>query len=145
MAIRREVFDAIGPMDEGYFLYFEEVDFCLRARKAGWSCWFVPSARVMHLEGASTGILQGRRRRASYWYASRRRYFVKASGLGGLFAADVMWAVGRLSLVLRRLLGLGGKNGRQDDPTWLAFDLLVGDIKALVNGELLRIRRIANG
>jgi hypothetical protein len=70
---------------------------------------------------------------------------VKASGLGGLFAADVMWAMGRLSLVLRRLLGLGGMDGHQDDPTWLAFDLLVGDLKALVNGELLRIPRIANG
>src|SRR5581483_2647948 len=34
--IRPEVFDAIGLMDEAYFMYFEEVDFCLRARRAGW-------------------------------------------------------------------------------------------------------------
>src|SRR5262249_25421828 len=42
MMIRRAVFRDIGLLDDGYFLYFEEVDFCLRARRAGWSCWYVP-------------------------------------------------------------------------------------------------------
>ena len=31
-------------MDEGFFMYFEEVDFCHRARRAGWPCWYVPGA-----------------------------------------------------------------------------------------------------
>jgi len=39
LLVRREVFDAIGLFDEGYFLYFEEVDFCRRAAAAGWPCW----------------------------------------------------------------------------------------------------------
>ena len=51
MIVRREVFDAVGLLDEHYFMYFEEVDFCLRARKAGWTCWYVPEARVVHLVG----------------------------------------------------------------------------------------------
>ena len=99
MAIRREVLDAIGPFDEGFFLYYEEVDFCRRARRAGWSCWLVADARVMHLEGAATGIKDGGRRLPPYWFASRRRFFVKAYGIGGLVLADLLWALGRTSLV----------------------------------------------
>ena len=142
MAVRREVLDAVGPMDEGFFLYFEEVEFCLRARQAGWHCWFVPAARVLHFEGAATGIRIARRRRPAYWYTSRRRFFVKAYGVAGLLRADALWALGRFSLVARRALGMGGRQGRDDEPTWLARDLLVGDIKALVSGELRRIPRL---
>ncbi|HEX9507690.1 MAG TPA: glycosyltransferase family 2 protein, partial [Myxococcales bacterium] len=42
MMIRRRVFDSIGFLDEGYFLYFEEVDFARRAAQAGWECWVEP-------------------------------------------------------------------------------------------------------
>ena len=41
--IRREVVEQIGPMDEGFFMYFEDVDYCLRARSAGWQIAYVPS------------------------------------------------------------------------------------------------------
>lgn len=139
MAIRREVLDAVGPLDEGFFLYFEEVDYCVRARRHGWSCWFVPDARVMHLEGASTGIRLARRRRPAYWYASRRRFFVKCYGIAGLLAADLLWAMGRLSLVLRRSLKLGGRASLDHEPERLASDLLAGDFKAWAKGELRRI------
>lgn len=74
MMIRRKVFDDIGLLDEIYFLYFEEVDFFFRAKKAGWQTWYVPDSKVMHIEGASTGI-KFRKRRPSYWYESRRRVF----------------------------------------------------------------------
>ena len=55
LLIRGAVFEAIGLLDENYFLYFEEVDFCLRARRAGWTCWYVPQAQVLHLAGQSSG------------------------------------------------------------------------------------------
>lgn len=130
LIIRREVFEQIGLMDEGYFLYFEEVDFCTRARNAGWQVWFVPESRIVHLEGASTGIRDTRRRRAAYWYDSRRRYFIKHFGIAGLALADALWALGRSSFALRRMLRLGSGGGQQD-PKWFAFDLLWGDFQSL--------------
>jgi len=141
MAIRREVLDAIGPFDEGFFLYYEEVDFCRRARLAGWSCWLVADARVMHLEGAATGIKAARRRLPPYWFASRRRFFVKAYGIGGLVLADLLWAFGRSSLVVRRVLGLGGRGNQLHEPSRMASDLLLGDARAALGGELARIAR----
>lgn len=53
MAIRRSVFDKIGLLDHKYFIWFEEVDFCLRARKAGITIQYVPSLEIVHLGGAS--------------------------------------------------------------------------------------------
>jgi N-acetylglucosaminyl-diphospho-decaprenol L-rhamnosyltransferase len=129
LIIRREVVEEIGLLDEGYFLYFEEVDFCIRARKAGWKTWFVPESRVVHLEGASTGIRNIVRRRPQYWYDSRRRYFVKHFGMLGLILADALWAAGRTSLVLRRMLRLGS-GGNLQDPKWFALDLLWGDLRS---------------
>ena len=140
MAIRREVLQGVGLLDEGYFLYFEEVDFCLRARRAGWSCWSVPNARIMHIEGAATGIRTAGKRRPAYWYASRRRFFVKAYGVSGLVIADILWAAGRSSLVVRRTLGLGGRAGAYSEPAQLSWDLLWGDLRSLLRGELTPLR-----
>lgn len=131
--VRREVFEKIGLMDEEFFLYFEEVDFCTRARRDGWHVWFVRESCIVHLEGAATGIRHMARRRPRYWYDSRRRYFIKHFGISGLIFADMLWAAGRLSLAIRSLFGLG-KGGRVDGPKWFAFDLLWGDMRFLLGG-----------
>jgi GT2 family glycosyltransferase len=138
LIVRRSLLEQLGPMDEGFFLYFEEVDYCCRARNAGWSVWFVPESRVVHLEGAATGIRTARKRRPRYWYDSRRRFFVKHHGVAGLLAADALWAIGRLSFLARRFLHLGGKDGQ--DPKWFMFDLLWGDLRAVLTGEASAVR-----
>ncbi len=53
MMIRREVFDKIGLMDENFWLWFEEVDFCKRAKDAGWKILYTPEAKIIHLYGQS--------------------------------------------------------------------------------------------
>ena len=83
MIVRPAVFEQIGLMDEKYFMYFEEVDFCRRAKDADWRCWYVPSSHVVHLVGAVSQISDSRKhrqRRPAYWFESRRRYFVKNHG-----------------------------------------------------------------
>lgn len=83
LLLRREMLDQLGLMDEGYFLYFEETDYLLRAQRAGWQCWHVPDSRVVHLVGQSSGVTVRNRapqRMPGYWYESRRRYFVHHYG-----------------------------------------------------------------
>jgi GT2 family glycosyltransferase len=107
MIIRREVFDTVGLMDEKYFLYYEEVDFCLQASRAGWPCWYVPQSRIMHIGGQSTGFTDRERRpkrTPSYWFESRSRYFRKNFGLWGLIVADLAYGVGFTFWRLRRFL-----------------------------------------
>jgi GT2 family glycosyltransferase len=135
MIIRKRVFDDTGPLDEGFFLYFEEVDFCRRAKTSGWDCWFIPESRVVHLEGASTGIRNASRRRPSYWYDSRRRFFLKHHGVLGLVIADILWTFGRITYLIRRSIGIGGKQPTAVDPKWLMMDLLGGDARALLRGN----------
>ena len=55
MLIRRTAFDALKGFDPSYFMYFEEVDLCSRARRAGWDIWYVPTADAVHAGRASTG------------------------------------------------------------------------------------------
>lgn len=97
MMIRREVFESIGLLDEDYFMYFEEVDFCLRAKQSGWSCWYVPQSHVVHFVGQSSGVTDSKRppkRLPTYWFDSRRRYFLKNHGWLYTALADAAWLVG---------------------------------------------------
>jgi GT2 family glycosyltransferase len=55
MLVRREAVDAVGNLDESFFLFSEETDWCYRFRAAGWSVLFFPGAEVVHVGGASHG------------------------------------------------------------------------------------------
>jgi GT2 family glycosyltransferase len=109
MMIRPAVLDAIGGLDENYFLYFEETDFCYRARKAGFATWYVPESRVMHVGGASTSISgpnAGTQQRPPYWFHSRRRYFAMTFGVSHAAAIDAV-AVLAYALGFLKRLALG--------------------------------------
>lgn len=127
MIVRREVFEKVGLMDEAYFMYCEEMDFCLQANKAGWSCWYVPESRVVHLVGQSSGVTDTkavRKRMPQYWFDSRRRYFIKNYGF--LYAAltDVCWASGFAAWRLRRVV-----QGKPDsDPPNYLQDFLLNSV-----------------
>jgi GT2 family glycosyltransferase len=110
MMIRHSLFHKIGLMDEGYFLYFEEVDFCLRAARRGAACWYVPESRVMHIAGQSSELTKRDvrpPRTPAYWYASRRRYFLKHYGFPGALLADLAFGVGYAVWQVRRVLTRG--------------------------------------
>jgi len=107
MLIRPAVFAAIGGFDENYFLYFEETDFCNRARKAGFPTWYVPESCVMHVGGQSTAVTSpdaGSRRRPPYWFASRRRYFAVTFGVWQAMLIDVVALLASTLGFLKRLL-----------------------------------------
>lgn len=123
MIIRREVIEQVGLMDEGYFMYYEEMDFCLQAFRSNWECWYVPESRVIHLVGQSSGVTNKNskaRRRPRYVFDSRRRYFLKNYSSFHLIAADCLWLVGFSVWRLRRLL----QRKPDEDPPYLLWDFL---------------------
>jgi N-acetylglucosaminyl-diphospho-decaprenol L-rhamnosyltransferase len=109
MLIRPAVLESIGGMDENYFLYFEETEFCYRAKKAGFATWYVPESRVMHIRGQSTTVTdetKGPRRLPSYWFESRRRYFAMTYGIGHAIRIDIVALLACcIGLVKRAALG----------------------------------------
>lgn len=97
--LRGEMVQELGPMDEGYFLYFEDVEYALRARRAGWQIDYVPEARAVHFRGGSgpvKSLMSERKRLPKYYYASRTRFLYQAYGRLGLTAANTLWYVGRV-------------------------------------------------
>lgn len=111
LTIRREVLETVGLLDEGFFLYFEEVDYCLRAKRAGFDCWYVPQSRIIHLVGQSSGVTSARPgRRPRYWFEARARYWLKNHGRCYKLACDLAWTMGR------GLFHLRGWLGRKADP-----------------------------
>lgn len=110
--VREEVFRQVGLMDEGYFMYFEDVEFCRRAGKAGWKIVHNPEARVVHLRGGSSPVKKQTRlkkRVPRYFYESRARYYYQAFGWFGLMSANLLWWAGRLVSGIRQLLGRSDK------------------------------------
>jgi N-acetylglucosaminyl-diphospho-decaprenol L-rhamnosyltransferase len=109
MLIRPAALQSIGGMDQNYFLYFEETDFCYRAKKAGFPTWYVPESRVMHIRGQSTTVTDltlGPQRLPPYWFESRRRYFAMTYGIGHAMGIDIVALLAcSIGLVKRVFLG----------------------------------------
>jgi GT2 family glycosyltransferase len=98
---RRAVIEQIGLLDEGYFMYAEEVDWCLRAQRAGWAIWQVPQARVTHIGGASTSQFRASMQVALY--ASRLRFFERQYGPARTSAHRLIIRAGMLRSALLAL------------------------------------------
>lgn len=120
MLVRREVFETVGLLDEGYFLYYEDVDLCHRAWQAGWRCWYEPASRVVHLVGQSTGVTATREqpgRQPVYWFQSRQRYWLTYHGRLATACADGAWLLNFAAWRARRALQ---RNPDRDPPRLLA-------------------------
>ena len=107
--IRAEVVRRTGLMDENYFMYFEETDYCLAAQAQGYQVWYWPDFSVVHLVGQASGVTGAARmlkRRPKYWFDSRAYFFHKNFGGLYLHMANLAWLLcyplGRLWQWLRR-------------------------------------------
>ncbi|NOZ06034.1 MAG: glycosyltransferase family 2 protein [Chloroflexi bacterium] len=78
LLVRRQVVEAVGGLDEGYFMYFEELDWCRRIREAGWKVVYFPEAVVKHHEGQSSSQVVPLRH--IRFQSSKVRYFTKVHG-----------------------------------------------------------------
>lgn len=106
--LRGTMVRALRPMDEGYFLYYEDAEYCLRARRAGWGIALAPEAVVVHFRGGSGPVkknAKARKRLPAYYYSSRTRFLYQAHGRLGLTSANLAWHAGRFIALFRSLLG----------------------------------------
>jgi len=105
MILRRSMLEEIGLLDEGLYTYFDDIDICLRVKRANWETWFVPESRVMHLEGMSTGIAARMiKRRPTYWFQARRRFYLKSYGAFYAALVDAAFLIGFALWRVRRIL-----------------------------------------
>jgi N-acetylglucosaminyl-diphospho-decaprenol L-rhamnosyltransferase len=129
MIIRHEVLEQIGLLDEGYYTYFDDIDYCMRARKAGWPTWYVPESRVIHLVGCSTKISdpkkeQVNKRRPRYWYQARARFFIKSYGPIYAALADMAFLAGFSIWRLRRFV----QQKPDTDPRHMMLDTFLNSV-----------------
>ncbi len=106
--IRRAAIDRAGPMDEGFFLYYEDCDYCRRLTRRGAEIRYVPAAVFVHDAGGSTKLSEKQdegARLPAYYYRSRARYFRKVYGPAGPFLANIAWLAGRLIALMRGVVG----------------------------------------
>ena len=99
LMFRRELIEQIGFLDEDYFMYSEEVDFCYRLRRAGWSLHWVPQATIVHYGGQSTQQIATEM--FLQLYQNKLRYFRKHHGRAGAWGYKLillMASVMRLAL-----------------------------------------------
>lgn len=122
--VRKEVFDDIGLFDENFFLYFEEVDLCRRARQKGWTTHYVPQSRVVHLGSVSTGMGTWQRI-PTYWLDSRLYYYEKHFGKFYATLATLLLFVGGSLARFRHLVG----GPRHTGPDGFQADLLAHFIR----------------
>lgn len=92
MLVKKDVFREIGLLDEKYFLYYEDADFCLRARKKGFQCLVVPDARVTHFEKSGNNL-----ENKTYWLVLSGLIFFKKN------APAILKPWINLYLILRRM------------------------------------------
>ena len=116
--IPRHIIESVGLLDENFFMYFEDVDYCQRVHKAGWKILYWPSAQIIHLLGGSgnftaDGTLQKRAPR--FYYESRSRYFAKHYGYLGLWISNFSWLMGRMISLLRELFDKKQPSHRENE------------------------------
>ena len=96
LMIRRDVFDRLGGMDEGYFLYWEDADLAWRASDIGFTCTYLPTVTIRHVGGRSAGLVPASAIRA--FHRSAYRLYSKRVGPVGRLTAPLarlaLWARG---------------------------------------------------
>ena len=78
MFVRRAVYDQVGGLDEGFFMYSEELDWCYRIKQAGWQIIYLPGARITHYEGKSSEQVVAQR--DIHFNTSKVRFYGKYRG-----------------------------------------------------------------
>lgn len=87
MMVRKEAIDEVGLLDEGYFFFLEETDWCYRMREKGWKTFHVPTAEIIHLQGRTANKFPSLSR--IEYYRSRYRFLARTQGRSALIILKI--------------------------------------------------------
>ena len=108
LLVRKEVIDKIGPMDEQFYMFFDEVDWCYRIKQEGYKIYFTPEAEIVHHGGQS--IKSAEMRMSVHWHRSLKRFFkkhyqipewVSSCLIAGMFLGKVLVGLGLLVGIIK--------------------------------------------
>src|SRR5919202_5338886 len=109
MLVRREALEEVGLLDEGYWLYMDDLDWCYRFHRAGWKVWYAGSVSVLHVKGGTTVLERrgarhrGLRHNVAFHRSMGRFYRKFYGGRNGLFDALIYAAIGvKLAVAITR-------------------------------------------
>lgn len=113
LLVRREAIEQVGLMDESYFLYYEETDWCYRFAKSGWKMLFWPGAKIIHLDGGShssnqialKSYVQKHKSMLIFFHKHYGRAICKATKILLVFDATVRYCFFMVLSNLSRLIG----------------------------------------
>ena len=101
LMVRKKAMDEVGLLDKRYFFFFEETDWAYRMKQAGWKIYFVPSARIFHIQGQTVGHNVASR---IMFYRSRYIYFKKCHSHSYLLIRLIIF----VRLLINAILSLAG-------------------------------------
>jgi GT2 family glycosyltransferase len=121
MLIRREVIRGIGYLDEGFFAYQEDADFCFRARQAGWKIFYVSEAELIHFGGEGGSRVEPVRSILE-WHKSYLRYYNKHLAKDYFFLFNWLYYLAMLiklaASLLRNLIRKADASRIRSQPRW---------------------------
>ncbi|PKL72208.1 hypothetical protein CVV26_02575 [Candidatus Kuenenbacteria bacterium HGW-Kuenenbacteria-1] len=92
--IRKEVIEKIGGLDERYFIWFEEVDYCKQVKNAGWDIMYTPKTECIDFVGKSFALVK-RGKTQEYFCDSMLKYFKKWHPVWQYFILKLAWFIGK--------------------------------------------------
>jgi len=101
LLVRKSVMEKIDSFDENFFMYYEDVDLCLRIRNAGWKILFVPEAVITHLGGKSSEQISAKKK---YLLCSSAHYFFRKHR--GKFSALLFGLFFKLGVVIKEIINI---------------------------------------
>jgi GT2 family glycosyltransferase len=112
MMVRRKATETVGLLDEDYFMYAEEMDWCLRMHEGGWKVWYLPEAEATHWLGGSAQRVPERRRLQIYW--SKWLFLRKHGGeVRALLFRHAVRAISLVKLIGWTVTGIAADNSRR--------------------------------
>jgi GT2 family glycosyltransferase len=127
MLVRKQAIDDVGPMDDQFFMYYEETDWCFRFKSKGWSNRFTPVAKIIHIGGASAAKLGAQRAKIKNRSFVRYlfKHWSKPRAVIGLLAIGFFYAIRLVILVPKQLFHSSLHDEKLIENHWVGLKDLV--------------------